>query len=310
MGNRTKQEHHIPLKSYLDYFVDESIDNQLWVYLTEEVKDSLEKSTPKNISPINFCKEANFYESPLYKVNAIEKTLADIEGDYKTVLEEKILKKLELFPEDKHILSQFISTLEMRTTASKENINNFINRVSKQFSSLEKQFNKGNLTENHKELLKLKEQNIAFTQSVDLSLQVNRWQFSDFLFLFIRNPDDEFNFFISSDHPTTLFDMVSMNSIYGVPPLSTTAEVILPLTPSVAVFVNNLGINGSMDIDLNFIAEVNNRTLYLSNHYVISPHKLTSKFMNLCTKRVRQSFALLALTNRLHKEWADRHGIK
>jgi len=308
---RTKQEHHIPQKSYLDYFVDTENNNLLWVYQDKNgIFEDIEKVAAKNISSINFCKEAYFYEAPQYRLNTIEKALSDIEGKYKSILENKILKKEKLTEEEKEVISYFISTLEMRTTASKQNINNFIDRVSKHFTALEEQFKGGEMTENHKELLKLKEENTAFAQTVAISMEVNRWRISDFVFMFVRYEEGEDQFFITSDHPVTLCDFTMMNGFYGIPPLSSTAEVVIPLTPKVALFVNNIGVNGYIDIDPNFVSEVNNRVLISSNKYVISPKKLTKKFIYKCTTRFRQSLILLSLQDCLDEEWRNRHRKK
>ncbi len=308
MGKKTKQEHHIPQKSYLDYFVDKQNKNLLWVYQDKKcIFEGIDKVQVKNISSVSLCKEAYFYEAPQYEANAIEGALANIEGKYKQVLENKIFKKERLTKEDKEIISNFISTLEMRTTASKQNVNDFIDRVSKQFGALEKQFKGGQMTENHKQLLKLKEENFAFSQTVALSIELNRWRFSDFMVMFIKYEDDNDQFFVTSDHPVTLCDFTSMNGIYGIAPLSSTVEVVVPLTPRIALFINNIGVEGYMDISPNFVREVNNRVLISSNNYVISPNKLTNKFIKGCTARFRQSFLLLCLEDRLYQEWEKRH---
>jgi len=306
MAMRTKQEHYVPNKSYLDYFVDKS-DNLLWTYHDRSnFLIDISKADERKINPTNFCKEAYFYEAPIYPVNAIEKALSTIERKYKHILENKILKKEKLTPEDKEVIAYFISSLEARTTAGKDNVNSFINSISDHFSALERQYSQGERTPNHKALLKLKEENTAFAQSVAISMQVNRWRLSDFLFMNIVYDGDD-QFFISSDNPVSLCDFTLMNGFYGIPPLSITAEVTIPLTPNIALFINNNGFNGYEDISPNFVREINNRTLLLANNYLISSKQLNRRFIQSCTRRFRQSFILHMLQEKLEKEWSIRH---
>lgn len=304
---KTKQEHYLPRKSYLEYFGDPNNKSLLWVYQDKKLfLTDPDKTEPKPISAISLCKEGYMYEAPIYPDNAIENTLSQIEGDYKTILENKILKRQELTPVEKETISYFVSTLEMRTPAGRDNINGFIDRVLEQFTALEKQYMGGKVTKQHEELLAIKNNNSAFAQSVGTSMIVNRWKFSDYLFMFVKFEGDD-QFFITSDYPVSLCDFTMMNSIYGIPPLSATAELIVPLTPKVALLVNNIGINGFRDIDPNFVREVNNRTLMYSRKYLMSPNKLNAKFVDGITNRFRQSFLLLELDDKLSKEWKERH---
>lgn len=203
--------------------------------------------------------------------------------------------------EDYEIITAFISSLEMRVPASKLNITDFIDQVLYQTKSLEKQFMKGKISTLHKELKQAKETNTAFSQSVLMSLMINRWRFSDLLFLSVQFEGDD-QFFITSDFPTSLIDFTLMNSLYGIPPNSPTAEMTIPLTPNIAVFVNNIGANGYINIGPNFVREVNYRTLINSGAYVISPYKLNKNHILHWTNRFPQSFVLMIGGDSLRKK--------
>ena len=97
-----------------------------------------------------------------------------------------------------------------------------------------------------------------------------------------------------------------MNSIYGIPPLSTTIEVTVPLTPKLALFVNNAGIDGYFDIGHNFVREINNRTIIGNGNYLITPTKIDKKFLDLCVRRFRQSLLLHLLSDDLNEKWDER----
>lgn len=307
---RTKAEHKVPDKSHLDHFKDEKT-GKLWIYKDKGFLVGKPISEiPKEIPPAAFLKEINFYESPLFNVNEVENTLAKIENEFNNVLRKKIMNKKGISTEEKQIVSNFISSLENRTSASKENINNFLDKVSEHFTALEKQFNQGKISFTHEELLKLKEENSAFTQSVAASIEINRWQFSDFLFLFIKDEyESEEQYFITTDHPVTLYDFTSMNSFYGIQPLSPTVEIVIPLTSKIALFINNVGVNGYKEISPNTISEINNRSLLTSFSYIISPKKMSQRFIDNSIKRFRQSIILEVLYDRLNNEFLERHPI-
>lgn len=307
MQNHAKQQHYIPRKSYLDYFTDSSDRNPFcWVYYDKKTFLTDPGPALKKITPQNLCKESYFYESSDKELNALEKALCNIESNYKNVLENKILKKDFLSKEEKFIVSLFISSLESRTPASKLNIDNFVESILHQVTSLEKQFSNGKISDTHSQLLEMKTGNIPFSQLVDVSMVVNRWQFSDMIFLTIEQEFED-TFFITSDFPVCLYDFTLMNSPYGIPPLSSTLEVVAPLTPKTAVFINNIGLNGYLEVWPNFIREVNNRTMLRSNKHIVSPKELSKKFFDACLDRSRQSLLLLVLDDKLSNRYLENH---
>lgn len=87
-----------------------------------------------------------------------------------------------------------------------------------------------------------------------------------------------------------------MNTPYGIPPNSTTIEKIVPLTPKIALLVNNLGLKGYLKISPNMIYEINNRTILYSHEYVISPKLLLNKVVNRWIEKAPQSLLMYALT--------------
>lgn len=306
--NRVKKPHFIPRESYLKQFSNSKAKIQ--AYLNKEllISDS-SKASPIEVSPANFCIEHYMYETPRLPVNTMEKLLEKIEREYLGVLRNKILKKKKLSVSDKEKVSYFISTLESRTPSSRENIHGFIDRVLSQFESLEKQFNKGVKTKQHLELEKIKEDKSAFVQSILTSAQVNRWRISDYAFLFTQFEGDD-QFFVTSDFPVTIVDFTLMNSFYGVPPLSTTIEVTIPLTSNITLFINNAGFSGYYEINHNFVREINNRTLIGVGSYIISPKKLDDRFIDYNLRRFRQSLLLFMLDDEMAEKWKQRMNKK
>lgn len=304
---RTKQEHYIPNKSYLDYFVDEKLKPKaLWVYFNKkEVFIAADKATYKNITPANLCKESYLYETPRLPVNAIEKVLQTIENNYKKVLDSKIIPQKKLTVDDKMAVAQFISTLEMRTPLNKQSSDKFISDVKEQVIHLEQQFAQGRQSKLHKELNDAEKQNLMFTRMLITATQMNRYQVTDMLFL---SPefDDEESYFITSDFPVSMVDFCLMNSFYPPTPLDATVEVTIPLTPKIALLINHLGLNGYKDIDYNFVWEINNRTLKRSNKFIISPKRFSERFTRLNINRYPQSFIVLFLSDYIRDKRAKR----
>lgn len=307
MKGRTKQEHYIPNKSYLDYFVDDSINpNSLWVYFDKkQIFNDSSKAEPKNITPINLCKEAYLYETPKLPLNSIEKMLQMIEDNYKHVLDNKILKKKKLTTEDRIAISQFISTLEVRTPLNKEHSEDFINEVKDHVVHLEEANMGGRKSSLHKQLDDAEKNNLMFLQTLTVALEVNRYQVADMLFLSPQF-EDKNTYFITSDFPVSLLDFSLMNNFYQPTPLDATVEVTIPLTPKVTLLINHLNLNGYRTIDHNYIQEINNRTLQRSNKFIISPRKLDKDFTYYTVKRYPQSFVVLYMSDRIRKERAKR----
>lgn len=305
--NRTEKEHYIPNKSYLDYFVDKSLEPQaLWVYFDKKaVSADAEKAEAKTITPVKLCKESYLYETPRLPVNAIEQMLAQIEGNYKQVLDTKIIPKKPLTTDDRVAVAQFISTLEMRTPLNKQNADKFILDVREHATRLEEQFMKGKKSKLHIQMDDAEKQNLMFTQMLLTATQMNRYQVTDMLFLSPKFEDEEL-FFITSDFPVSMIDFSLMNSFYPPTPLDATVEVTIPLTPKIVLLVNHLGFNGYGDINHNYVWEVNNRTLRRSNKFIISSKKFSNRFTDLNVNRYPQSFVVFYMSEGIREKRRKR----
>lgn len=302
MVSRVKKEHFLPEKSYLDHFaITESGTFGVWTYFDKkQLLKEPEKTTPILIPPEVLCKEHNLYEAPIFPVNAIEGVLATVEGAYKKVIEEKIIPKKDLTEEEHEIVAYFISTLEARTPANREMHNQFTEDVLEKVRSIEEHHMEGRQSTLHKEMIEARDHNILFAQHVAVAIEVNRWRFASFQFLHIDEIDVD-QFYITSDHPVSVVDFTLENSIYGVPPFSPTLELTVPLTPQVALFANNIGLEGHIQADPNFVREINNRTIWHARKTILSSQKINSRFIDGAIKRVRQSLILDGIRDELSK---------
>jgi len=291
----TKDQHWIP-RFYLSQFVDKAIVKgrpEFWVYETARALKE-EKYEPTRQTPKSFANKNFFYETPVLPTNTIEDILQKIEDKFAKVLESKMLKGLELTEKDKYWVSLFIGTFETRTIASKENIDSFNKRLLEQAISLEKQYANGRVSDTHKKLVNSIDGNIAFAQQIAVAMEMNRWSIiSDFQFLTIKEDSDYH--FLTGNNPVCLYDMTEMNGFYGIAPLSPTVEVTVPLTPKITLFINNTGKSGYLDLsyNLNYVEEVNNRTLHYNSEFLISSKKVDHYFFERTLKHHRQSLILL-----------------
>lgn len=124
----TKGQHYITESYQLNF---SNTKGKIWVL------DENDKIFPTN--PTNTFKEAHFYTitfpsfpEPLI----VEKTLMQVEGDFATVVKEKIEKGFVLEDSDRVSVSLFVSAMFFRTKPQRENLRNFLTNVSNDLKSI------------------------------------------------------------------------------------------------------------------------------------------------------------------------------
>jgi hypothetical protein len=124
----TKGQHYIT-ESYQLNFSD--VKGKIWVL------DKNDKIFSTN--PINTFKEAHFYTItfPSFpKPLLVERTLAGIEGDFATVVKEKLEKGISLTNDDRVSISLFVSAMFIRTKTQRDNIKNFLTNTLRKIRSI------------------------------------------------------------------------------------------------------------------------------------------------------------------------------
>ncbi len=121
--NEPKNQHIIP-QCYLKQFVDPRTPSKhepyVWIF-EKDIKIG-KKKAPKNI-----LAETDFYT--LKGDYTIEKTLAQIEGDYSVIFERKIKNRIPLDPYEHMVFCVFVAAMLQRTLKQKEHIEKFIDQV-------------------------------------------------------------------------------------------------------------------------------------------------------------------------------------
>lgn len=130
--SKQKRQHTVP-RCYLENFADQ--EGFVWVLDTE---NKIFKIKPENI-----LVENNFYTVTLKngeKSLLIEDTLANIEGAYANIYQNKISKDKFLTPEERAKISVFLSAMIHRTKPNREGMRNMIQRLKGTMEDWKKQF--------------------------------------------------------------------------------------------------------------------------------------------------------------------------
>ncbi|NVN96527.1 MAG: DUF4238 domain-containing protein [Bacteroidetes bacterium] len=129
----TKKRHHTIPRCYLENFTDEN--GFVWVL---DTKDNI-----FNIKPENVLLENHFYTITLKngeKSLVVEDTLANIEGAYISIFENKIKNNLFLNDEERAKVSVFIAALFLRTKSHREDLRSLFSQLKNSMVDWKKQF--------------------------------------------------------------------------------------------------------------------------------------------------------------------------
>lgn len=259
-----KNQHIIP-RCYLKHFVDPNtpLGHEPYVWIFERKSKKGKKRAPKNI-----LAEKNFYTLKVRgkKDYSIEKTLAQIEGEYSSVFETKIKAKLPLNEYEHIILCSFVAAMLQRTLKQKESIEGTLDQIIERAEKMEKE--NGLLPKTSIELKKKKEDahKLSVIQMIphitEVLLKMN-------LAFFSSNRQSSF---ITSDAPCFLFNhRLQWQRFYGPELKQKHVEVRMPLSPEISVcfsWVNNL--RGYLEAGTDLIHDSNRMIFGHSYQYFIA----------------------------------------
>ncbi len=284
----THRQHWLPRTSYLQNFTVNGRVKTYW-FGDKGRADFLHTAEQKDIAPTNLAVKNDLYEAPILPTNAIEDVLAQIEGAYGKILEDKIKLRKPISEADHEMIALYVSALENRTILQQEHLNSFLNELDEKGRAIAFGNKAPKAAERWSEQIAASKEEF-FAQAVAISLDVNKWGPLDFCFLvpaeFVKIE------FIASDHPVTLTDFAGDNTPYGLNQWSKTAECIVPLTPNIALFGNRCGVTGYKEIDYNLMREVNHRVVRRADKLVISAQPLPEYEGKAIIQRAPQSILL------------------
>ncbi len=203
-----------------------------YVWIFERDTKVGKKKAPKNI-----LAETDFYT--LKGDYTIEKTLAQIEGEYSGIFEKKIKNKIPLDSDEHFVLCAFVAAMLQRTLKQKEHIESFIDQMIDHAKQLEIVHG----VEPKTSLEWEKEKEDAHKLSVIQMIPeiANILSKMNVAFLCTKNKNVSF---ITSDSPAFLFNSQTQFQSFFAPAFGQKyVEVRMPLSPSISIafsWANNL----------------------------------------------------------------------
>lgn len=267
-----KRKQHYVARCYLQPFADPStgLVNVL----------SLLRKKNYTQKPENILTENHMYTIKLTHGGGsfvVEDTLANIEGKYAKIFEEKLSKRLPLTAEERVHLSVFVAATLERTKQKRNNLTNFINKTIEMTKKMEEA---KNLPKSD-----LREQLESFAPNAHAAILYQNLPFSSQLvhnlkFCFVSPKNKKLNF-LTSSRPCVIYspsrvEAYGFKSIYSSPGfIDKDLELTLPLSPSLALMGGyDLKAEGIyMDVPDDLIESINKRTMLYSDEYVISSTK-------------------------------------
>lgn len=281
---------HFINQAYLEHFCDTSVSPAaIWLYdKKHDLWKDFDSYVPPSRTPNNLCVERDFYEGGDLPPNTLERYFSKIEGDFESLLQNKILQMKPLTTDDNKIIAHFLTITQSRTSAQKEHIEEFMDNIIEKVERMEKQHGvepkeskKWRDSKQNKEMFII---NIQQAESMKLHHQTS-W-------MILVNSKFEDSHFITSDNPVATYDFALMNNFYGIPAFSKTTEITLPVTSKIAIIGNYVDISGYFDAHPNQIEEVNDRTLHRAKKEFYSCKRLEKAELHKLLQRNRQCLVL------------------
>ena len=267
-----KKQHTIP-KCYLKQFVDPNIPSNfgpcVWIF-----ERKTKRGKRQNIRSVLTQTDMYTFQGDY----SIEKSLAQLEGEYADIFEKKIKNKLPLTPYEHAVFCGFVAAMLQRTFKQKDHIEGFIGKLVDWAKQLEmahgaepkssvaweearKDAHKLSVVETVPEIAKiLGQMNVAFLCSKSKRIS-----------------------YITSDSPVYLFNSQLQFHNWSSPSFGQRhVEVRMPLSPEISVcfsWVNNL--RGYLDATEDMVHNDNRMTYGHSHEYFIAnSQKLRRRWFN------------------------------
>ncbi|MFH0854098.1 MAG: DUF4238 domain-containing protein [bacterium] len=262
-----KRQHFVPV-CYQKPFIDPCNPGYVWLFDKKTKKAT--KRKPENI----------LYSKHLYTIMVsggkkdyrIEKTLSAIESEYSKIYNEKIKNRLPLLEYEHAVLCAFTSTMLQRTLKNKDNLERFIDELISHGLPIKS----GNSIHEVKDLIGYKN-NFHRMNVINNLPNISNLLFQmSVAFLFPKNKKD---YFITSDDPCCLFNPdLQWQRFYGPGLKQKHIQVILPLSPEVALCLTWVNLKGYIALNSYMINDLN-RLIYANAYKNFISHRNRKKII-------------------------------
>jgi Protein of unknown function (DUF4238) len=249
-----KKQHYVP-QCYLREFVDPQTPAGYEPYVCVFSKDGKhkEKRAPKNL----------FHETELYTLNiegekhyTIERSLSALEGEYASVVRNKIKKYLPLSEEEHLTICAFVAAMMQRTVRFKDNIESFHDQLIEKVAAMEQLHGL-----NPAKSAELRESKRDAHKLGVLQLLP---ELTELLFRMTMSylcTDGRGSRFISSDDPVTLFNPdLQWQRFYGPGLAQTNVQVTMPVSPDITLGFTWSDFRGYIRLPKNRVEDLNRMT--------------------------------------------------
>jgi hypothetical protein len=302
-----KKQHFVP-QCYLREFVDPHTPAGYEPYVWAFSKDGKrkEKRAPKNL----------FYETDLYTLNiqgeklyAIERSLSVLEGEYASVVRNKIKKHLPLSEEEHVTVCAFVAAMMQRTLRFKDNIESFHDQLIEKVAAIEQLHGL-----NPAKSAELRESKRDAHKLGVLQLLPDLTELLFKMTMSFLCTDGRGSRFISSDDPVTLFNPdLQWQRFYGPGLAQKNIQVTMPISPDITVGFTWSDIRGHVRLPKHRVEDLNRMTRAHSHRQFIS-HSPKTKFiwfsrLPLYNVGFRCKVAAKVVQRKLHEwKYAHRYG--
>lgn len=243
-------QHYVPV-CYLREWVDSKHPDHVWVFNKDG--SGRRKQRPESILKSNDLYTLNIKGTKDYR---IETKLADLEGQYATLVREKIKKHLPLTEYEHVILCFFVAATMTRTLRHKQSIEKFYDELIERAEELEKAHNAPPTSSVKWRKEKENAHRLGVFQQLP-NIAQTLFQMS----LMFACANGKSARFITNDDPVSMFNPeLQWQRFYGPGLGQKSVEVSMPVSPEIKLFFTWRDVSGFIKLD-DRVVEDSNRML-------------------------------------------------
>jgi len=266
-----KSQHIVPacyLKEFVDPFTPKGQDPYVWIF------DSSGKN-PKRKAPENILKQNEFYTITMpdgTKDRSTEEYLSTIEARYASIFRKKIKKYLPLTEEEHHSLCEFTFAMIFRTQKTKQNIQDFLDKLIEITKQLEAAHSLANSKSQELRRHAIDAHSLNLVSLIPKNGMILKEMSLAFLCVPELGPR-----FITSDNPANLFNpQLQWQKMSSPGIVQQSVEITMPLSPKIALFMSWQNYKGYATISAAQTNEINRMTRHFANEKIVSSTRKTN----------------------------------
>lgn len=268
--NKPTKQHYVP-QCYLREWADPTVpsNQEPFVWIFDKDGRNKRKDKVKNVLASNDLYTIKIKGEKNY---SIEETLANLEGKYAKIFEEKIKRKLPLTEEEHIILCAFVSVMLQRTLRHRDNLERFYDELIERTQEMEAAHQ---LSQTKSDELKRHKENTHKLGVVQLLPDITELLLKMSVAFLCTEKGLKF---ITSDDPCNLFNPdLQWQRFYSPGLAQKNVQVTLPLSPNILLCLSWSNLRGYILWDKNWVENTNRMIRACSYKYFISNSPKTKR---------------------------------